>query len=97
MKRKSLIEYNCSGAQAAEAIGDKWLIMIIRDAFKGIGTFNGFYESIGISKNMLNLSVPVAAHPGEHFRGLVRRISSSALPFQRRSMMGKYAMNRLKK
>ena len=53
MKRKSLKDYNCSWAQAAEAIGDKWLIMILRNAFMGVDTFSGFFESIGISKNIL--------------------------------------------
>ncbi|EAQ64184.1 hypothetical protein MED121_01090 [Marinomonas sp. MED121] len=53
MKRKSLEHFNCSWAQAAEAVGDKWSIMIIRDAFYGVKTFSAFVKSIGIAKNIL--------------------------------------------
>ncbi len=53
MARKSLAEMNCSWAQAAEAIGDKWSIMILRDAYFGIKTFSAFEKSLGISKNIL--------------------------------------------
>lgn len=53
MKRKSLSHLNCGWAQAAEAIGDKWSIMILRDAFCGVRTFSGFQKSLDISKNIL--------------------------------------------
>ncbi|GAA5315481.1 MAG: helix-turn-helix domain-containing protein [Candidatus Pelagadaptatus aseana] len=54
MKRKSLAHFNCSWAQAAEAVGDKWSIMIIRDAFYGVKSFSAFAKNIGISKNILS-------------------------------------------
>ncbi|WOE74680.1 winged helix-turn-helix transcriptional regulator [Alterisphingorhabdus coralli] len=53
MTRKSLEHLNCSWAQAAEAIGDKWSIMIVRDAFFGVKTFSAFADNLGISKNIL--------------------------------------------
>ena len=53
MPRKSLEHFNCSWAQAAEAVGDKWSMMIIRDAFYGVKTFSAFVENIGIAKNIL--------------------------------------------
>lgn len=53
MPRKSLEHFNCSWAQAAEAMGDKWSMMIIRDAFYGVKTFSAFVENIGIAKNIL--------------------------------------------
>ena len=53
MARKSLEHFNCSWAQAAEAFGDKWTIMIIRDAFYGVKTFSAFQKNIGIAKNIL--------------------------------------------
>ena len=53
MKRKSLEHFNCSWAQASEAIGDKWSIMIIRDAFYGVKTFSAFANNIGIARNIL--------------------------------------------
>lgn len=53
MTRKSLEHLNCGWAQAAEAIGDKWSIMIIRNAFFGMKTFSAFAENLGISRNIL--------------------------------------------
>lgn len=53
MPRKSLENFNCSWAQAAEVIGDKWSIMIIRDAFYGVKSFSAFQKDIGIAKNIL--------------------------------------------
>ena len=53
MKRKSLEHFNCSWAQAAEAVGDKWSIMIIRDVFYGVKTFSAFVNNLGIAKNIL--------------------------------------------
>lgn len=53
MARKSLEHMNCSWAQTAEAIGDKWSIMIIRCAFYGADTFSEFLDETGISKNIL--------------------------------------------
>ncbi|WP_430416334.1 winged helix-turn-helix transcriptional regulator [Parasphingorhabdus sp.] len=53
MTRKSLEHLNCGWAQAAEAIGDKWSIMIVRDAFIGVKTFSAFAEHLSISRNIL--------------------------------------------
>ena len=53
MTRKSLEHFNCSWAKSAEAVGDKWSIMIIRDAFYGVKTFSAFQKNIGIAKNIL--------------------------------------------
>ena len=53
MSRTSLKHLPCSIAQFAEAIGDKWSFMIIRDAMTGVTTFSGFQKSLGIAKNVL--------------------------------------------
>lgn len=53
MTRKSLEHFNCSWAQAAEAIGDKWSILIVRDAFQGVKTFSVFAQNLGIARNIL--------------------------------------------
>lgn len=53
MTRKSLDHFNCSWAQTAEAIGDKWSIMIIRSAFFGVSTFSEFLDELAISKSIL--------------------------------------------
>lgn len=72
MKRKSLSEFNCSWAQAAEAIGDKWSIMIIRDALYGIKAFSTFEKDLGISKNILTARLE---HLIEH--GVMEKVQSA--------------------
>lgn len=53
MTRTSVKEMNCSIAQFAEILGDKWALLILRDAFKGENTFSAFERSLGIAKNVL--------------------------------------------
>ncbi|WP_347912509.1 helix-turn-helix domain-containing protein [Pseudomonas grandcourensis] len=43
----------CPVARALEAIGDRWSLMIIRDAFDGIRRFSEFQKSLGVAKNIL--------------------------------------------
>ncbi len=43
----------CPVARAMEAIGDRWSLMIIRDAFDDIRRFSEFQKSLGVAKNIL--------------------------------------------
>lgn len=51
--KKSLKDVHCSIAQFAEIMGDKWSLLIVRDALIGIETFSGFEKSLGVAKNVL--------------------------------------------
>jgi DNA-binding HxlR family transcriptional regulator len=53
MTRTSLATVNCSLAQALEVVGDKWAMMIVRDAFYGVRTFSAFQRRLGIARNIL--------------------------------------------
>ena len=53
MARKRFDEMNCGVAQALEAIGDWWTLLIVRDAFFGARRFGEFEASLGIAKNIL--------------------------------------------
>ncbi len=53
MKYKSLAHMNCSLAQTLEVVGERWTLMILRDAFFGAKRFGQFQKSLGISKNIL--------------------------------------------
>src|SRR5260370_8737997 len=44
---------NCSIARALELAGERWTLLIIRDAFLGLRRFDEFQESLGISRNVL--------------------------------------------
>ncbi|ARP82825.1 hypothetical protein CAL12_19740 [Bordetella genomosp. 8] len=53
MKRKSLHASPCAIARTLDCIGDWWTLLILRDAFKGIGRFNAIQKSLGIPRNIL--------------------------------------------
>ena len=43
----------CSIARALEVIGERWTLLILRDAVLGLGRFEEFQESLGIASNVL--------------------------------------------
>src|SRR3712207_8670659 len=44
----------CSVARALEIIGERWTILIVRDAFMGVRRFDDFQRSLGVARNVLN-------------------------------------------
>lgn len=47
-------DQNCSAARALEVVGERWSILILRDAlFRGITQFSDFQRSLGIATNVL--------------------------------------------
>jgi len=54
MARKRFDRMNCGIAQALEALGDWWTLLIVRDAFFGARRFGDFERSLGIAKNILS-------------------------------------------
>jgi DNA-binding HxlR family transcriptional regulator len=44
---------NCSIAGALEVVGERWTLLIVRDAFLGLRRFDQFQESLGIARNVL--------------------------------------------
>lgn len=53
VKRKSLKEDACPVARALDVIGDRWALLIIRDAFDNRRRFSDFQRSLGVAKNIL--------------------------------------------
>jgi DNA-binding HxlR family transcriptional regulator len=45
---------NCSIARALEAIGERWTLLIVRDAFCGVRRFNDFHAHLDIPKAVLS-------------------------------------------
>ncbi|MEL0065039.1 MAG: helix-turn-helix domain-containing protein, partial [Gammaproteobacteria bacterium] len=52
MKYKSFAHMNCSVAQSLEILGERWTLLILRDAFLGTRKFEDFLGT-GISRNVL--------------------------------------------
>jgi DNA-binding HxlR family transcriptional regulator len=48
-----LADSTCPVARAVDIVGDKWSLLIIRDAFDGIRRFSQFQRDLGIAKNIL--------------------------------------------
>ncbi len=69
MSRKRFDRMNCGIAQALEAFGDWWTLLIVRDAFFGARRFGDFQRSLGIAKNILSARL---AHLVEH--GIFERV-----------------------
>jgi DNA-binding HxlR family transcriptional regulator len=46
-------EPGCSIAGTLEVIGDRWTMLILRDAFRGVRRFDEFQRDLGIARNLL--------------------------------------------
>ena len=46
-------DQNCSVARTLEVVGERWSLLVIRDAFLGIRRFDEFQRRLGISRNVL--------------------------------------------
>ena len=53
MKYKKFDEMNCSLAQTLDIVGERWTLLILRDAFLGACRFSQFQENLGIARNIL--------------------------------------------
>ena len=53
MKLKSFDHMNCSLAQTLDVIGERWTLLILREAFFGKKRFEEFQKGLGIARNIL--------------------------------------------
>ena len=53
MNRKQIRGMRCSVARALSAVGDRWTILIRREAFLGVKRFELFRERLSIARNIL--------------------------------------------
>jgi DNA-binding HxlR family transcriptional regulator len=48
------VKQNCSAARALEVVGERWSLLILRDAlFRGMSRFSEFERSLGLAPNIL--------------------------------------------
>ncbi len=43
----------CSVARTLDVIGDKWSLLILRDAYYGVRRFDAFQKDLGVARNIL--------------------------------------------
>lgn len=44
----------CSAARALEVVGERWTLLIVRDAMHGMRRFEEFQRSLGVARNVLS-------------------------------------------
>jgi DNA-binding HxlR family transcriptional regulator len=53
MLKRTYEGQNCSIARALELVGERWTLLIVRDAFLGLHRFDEFQASLGVAPNTL--------------------------------------------
>jgi DNA-binding HxlR family transcriptional regulator len=52
-RRVDLSAFSCSVARTLDVVGDKWTLLVLRDAFYGVRRFEDFARDLGIARNIL--------------------------------------------
>jgi DNA-binding HxlR family transcriptional regulator len=52
-KRKRMQADPCPVARSVDIVGDRWRLLIVRDAFDGMRRFGEFQRSLGVARNIL--------------------------------------------
>jgi len=53
MLNRTYPDQDCSVARTLEVIGERWTLLIMRDAFFGVHRFDDFQQRLGIARNVL--------------------------------------------
>lgn len=53
MRGVSLSSLNCSIARTLDVVGERWTLLILRDAFNGVRRFDDFAASLPVARNVL--------------------------------------------
>ena len=84
MLRSDYQGQNCSAARTLEVVGERWTILIIRDAFLGVRRFDLFQKRLGIARNVLQNRLERLVDAG-----IMRRV-----PYQERPERFEYRLTR---
>lgn len=52
-ERRRMNTARCPVARALDVVGDRWSLLIVRDAFDGIRRFGDFQANLGVARNIL--------------------------------------------
>ena len=84
MLRSDYANQNCSIARTLELIGERWTLLIVRDAFMGTRRFEQFQRNLGIARNVLQARLERLVEGG-----ILRRV-----PYQERPERFEYRLTR---
>ncbi|MBP7649955.1 MAG: helix-turn-helix transcriptional regulator [Phenylobacterium sp.] len=82
MKWEDLADQPCSIARSVAVIGDRWTLMILRDAFLGVRRFEAFQTRLGISRTIIT----------ERLKLLVEEGVLAKVPYQDRPVRHEYRL-----
>ena len=82
MKWEDLADQPCSVARSVAVIGDRWTLMILRDAFLGVRRFEAFQSRLGISRTIIT----------ERLKLLVDEGVLTKVPYQDRPLRHEYRL-----
>ncbi|MFP5218942.1 MAG: winged helix-turn-helix transcriptional regulator [Actinomycetes bacterium] len=55
---------DCSVAATLEVVGDRWSVLVLREAFYGVRRFNDLQRNLGIPRNVLTARLQKLVHAG---------------------------------
>ena len=72
----------CSVARTLELVGERWTLLIVRDAFLGVRRFGDFADRLGIARNVLQ----------DRLERLVEAGVLTKVPYQERPLRHEYRL-----
>lgn len=63
----------CPVARTVDLVGDRWTLLIVRDAFDGVRRFTQFQRNLGVARNILSDRLRALVE-----RGVLAQVSNSA-------------------
>jgi DNA-binding HxlR family transcriptional regulator len=82
MRWESLAREDCSLARALAVLGDRWTLMILRDAFLGVRRFDDFQQSLKIARRVLSERLALLVE-----EGVLRKV-----PYQEKPLRSEYRL-----
>jgi DNA-binding HxlR family transcriptional regulator len=76
---------SCSIARTLELVGERWTLLIIRDAFLGVRRFGDFAARLGVARNVLQ----------DRLERLVEAGILSKMPYQERPLRHEYRLTEM--
>ena len=84
MKWEDTDQQICSVARALSVLGERWTLLIIRDAFRGTRRFDDFQTSLGVTRHRLS----------ERLKKLVAEGVLTRVPYQDKPVRYEYRLTR---
>jgi DNA-binding HxlR family transcriptional regulator len=82
MLRSDYADQNCSIARALEVVGERWTILVLREAFLGTNRFDEIQRHLGVARNVLQARLERLVEAG-----ILKKV-----PYQERPLRHEYRL-----